>query len=75
MFRLLDADDSGTLSKEEFATVMKILYSQVLTRIVIQWSLTLMSKYLDVIVVSRSIPTVTSSLFDFLHVLLITSAC
>mmetsp|Transcript_13738 Transcript_13738/g.29905 ORF Transcript_13738/g.29905 Transcript_13738/m.29905 type:complete len:152 (+) Transcript_13738:81-536(+) len=30
------------MNKEEFATVMKILYSQVFTRIVIHWSLTLM---------------------------------
>ena len=46
IFQLLDKDDSGTLTKEEFATVMKILYSQVFTRIVIQWTLTLMSKLL-----------------------------
>ena len=44
IFHLLDKDNSGTLCKEEFATVMKILYSQVFTRIMIQWSLTLMSK-------------------------------
>mmetsp|Transcript_35285 Transcript_35285/g.85094 ORF Transcript_35285/g.85094 Transcript_35285/m.85094 type:complete len:506 (+) Transcript_35285:116-1633(+) len=42
IFHLLDVDGDGTLSKEEFATVMKILYSQVFTRIVIQWGLTLM---------------------------------
>lgn len=42
IFHLLDKDDSGTLTKEEFATVMKILYSQVFTRIIIHWSLTLM---------------------------------
>ena len=46
IFNLLDSDDSGTLDKGEFATVMKILYSQVFTRIVIQWTLTLMSKLL-----------------------------
>mmetsp|Transcript_8015 Transcript_8015/g.14876 ORF Transcript_8015/g.14876 Transcript_8015/m.14876 type:complete len:534 (-) Transcript_8015:337-1938(-) len=42
IFHLLDTDDSGTLTKEEFTIVMKILYSQVFTRIVIQWTLTLM---------------------------------
>ncbi len=44
IFHLLDKDDSGVLTREEFSTVMKILYSQVFTRIVIQWSLTLMSE-------------------------------
>lgn len=42
IFRLLDSDNSGTLTREEFGTVMKILYSQVFTRIVIQWTLTLL---------------------------------
>mmetsp|Transcript_39190 Transcript_39190/g.71784 ORF Transcript_39190/g.71784 Transcript_39190/m.71784 type:complete len:475 (-) Transcript_39190:117-1541(-) len=42
IFHLLDTDDSGTLGKEEFAEVIKILYSQVFTRIVIHWCLTLM---------------------------------
>lgn len=51
IFHLLDVDNSGTLTREEFETVMKILYSQVFTRIVIQWSLALMilpiiSKYI-----------------------------
>ena len=44
IFMLLDADRSGTLTREEFGTVMRILYSQVFTRIVIQWTLTLMSE-------------------------------
>lgn len=42
IFMLLDADHSGKLTKEEFGAVAKILYSQVLTRIAIQWTLTLM---------------------------------
>ena len=42
MFHKLDTDNSGTLDREEFVTVMTILYSQVFTRIVIQWTLTLM---------------------------------
>jgi hypothetical protein len=46
IFHLLKSDDDDTLNKEEFAVVMKILYSQVFTRIVIQWTLTLMSEYL-----------------------------
>ena len=46
IFHLLDTDNSGTLSKDEYATVVKILYSQVFTRIVMQWSLTLMSELL-----------------------------
>lgn len=41
MFHIVDTDDSGTLDKEEFALVMQILYSQVFTRIIIQWTLTL----------------------------------
>lgn len=44
IFHLLKSDDDDTLNREEFAVVMKILYSQVLTRIVIQWTLTLMSE-------------------------------
>ena len=44
IFHLLDTDDSGTLGKEEFAEVIKILFSQVFTRIVIHWCLALMSK-------------------------------
>jgi len=42
MFKVIDIDGDGTLNKEEFTTVMKILYSQVFTRIVIHWLLTLM---------------------------------
>jgi Ca2+-binding EF-hand superfamily protein len=45
IFHLLDKDHSGVLTREEFSSVMKILYSQVFTRIVIQWSLTLMSEF------------------------------
>lgn len=44
IFHLLKSDDDDTLNREEFAVVMKILYSQVFTRIVIQWTLTLMSE-------------------------------
>ncbi len=58
IFHLLDTDDSGTLTKEEFTIVMKILYSQVLTRIVIQWTLTLMSEW-------YSNPLCASFLFSF----------
>jgi len=42
VFHIVDTDGSGTLDREEFALVMQILYSQVFTRIVIQWTLTLM---------------------------------
>ncbi|KAL3779509.1 hypothetical protein HJC23_011145 [Cyclotella cryptica] len=41
IFHLLKSDDDDTLDREEFAVVIKILYSQVLSRIVIQWTLTL----------------------------------
>jgi hypothetical protein len=41
IFHIVDTDNSGTLDRQEFATVMQILYSQVFTRIVIQWTLTL----------------------------------
>ena len=51
IFHLLKSNDNDTLSREEFAVVMKILYSQVFTRIVIQWTLTLISeRCLDVFV-------------------------
>ncbi|KAL7482790.1 hypothetical protein ACHAW6_012359 [Cyclotella cf. meneghiniana] len=50
IFHLLKSDDDDTLDREEFAVVIKILYSQVFTRIIIQWTLTLiivpiLSKY------------------------------
>ena len=45
IFHLLDADDSGVLNREEFSVAMKVLYSQVFTRIVIQWTLTLMGEF------------------------------
>ena len=45
MFDLIKADEvDDAIDKENYAVVIKILYSQVLTRIVIQWTLTLMSK-------------------------------
>lgn len=42
MFTLLDVDNSGVLNKDEFTNVMKILFSQVFTRILLQWGITLM---------------------------------
>jgi hypothetical protein len=42
IFILLDVNNSGVLEFEEFISGMKILYSMVLTRIVVQWSLTLL---------------------------------
>jgi len=42
VFHIVDTDNSGTLDRNEFKIVMQILYSQVFTRIVIQWTLTLM---------------------------------
>lgn len=45
IFDLIKTDEADdTIDKFNFAVVMKILYSQVLTRIVIQWTLTLMSE-------------------------------
>ena len=41
VFHIVDTDNSGTLDRKEFAIVMQILYSQVFTRIIIQWTLTL----------------------------------
>ena len=42
IFQLLDVDNSGVLGKDEFTTVMKILYSQVFTRIALSMSITLL---------------------------------
>jgi hypothetical protein len=55
IFHLLKSDDDDTLNREEFAVVMKILYSQVLTRIVIQWTLTLMSESCELILLLLSL--------------------
>jgi len=63
IFHLLDTDDSGTLTKEEFGTVMKILYSQVFTRIMIQWGLTLMI----VPIISQYIIKYTTLLYFIAH--------
>jgi len=63
IFHLLDKDNSGTLCKEEFATVMKILYSQVFTRILIHWFLTLMI----VPVITQYIIKYTSLLLWIVH--------
>ncbi len=45
IFHLLDVDDSGVLTREEFSSEVKILYSQVFTRMIVQWSLTLLSEF------------------------------
>jgi hypothetical protein len=42
LFDKLDADHSGTLSKEEFASVMVIMCSQLLTRVIVLFGSTLM---------------------------------
>lgn len=51
MFDTLDQDRNGTLDKEEFSTLMTILCSQILSRVILQFSMTvvvvpLMSQYL-----------------------------
>jgi len=63
IFHLLDTDDSGTLGKEEFAEVIKILFSQVFTRIVIHWCLALMI----VPVISQCIIKYTTVLYWIAH--------
>lgn len=42
VFKAMDEDGSGTLDQEEFAQVMMVLFSNVLLRVMAQWSLTLM---------------------------------
>jgi len=42
IFKKKDADGSGSLDKEEFREVMSVLCGNVLTRVIVQWSLTLM---------------------------------
>eukprot|EP00546_Thalassionema_frauenfeldii_P006672 CAMPEP_0178913562 /NCGR_PEP_ID=MMETSP0786-20121207/10912_1 /TAXON_ID=186022 /ORGANISM="Thalassionema frauenfeldii, Strain CCMP 1798" /LENGTH=265 /DNA_ID=CAMNT_0020586319 /DNA_START=69 /DNA_END=863 /DNA_ORIENTATION=- len=42
IFQKKDADSSGNLDKEEFQEVMSVLCGNVLTRVIVQWSLTLM---------------------------------
>ena len=38
----MDADGSGTLDKREFRSVMAFLFANVLTRVIVQWSMTLL---------------------------------
>eukprot|EP01082_Thalassiosira_pseudonana_P006783 g15042.t1 g15042 contig21:430537-432225(+) len=63
IFHLVDVDNSGSLSKDEFSTAIKILYSQVFTRIIIQWMLTLMI----VPVISQYIIQYTQLSFHIAH--------
>uniref|UniRef100_A0A7S4M4V9 EF-hand domain-containing protein n=1 Tax=Odontella aurita TaxID=265563 RepID=A0A7S4M4V9_9STRA len=42
IFDKMDDDGSGTLDRDEFADVMAVLCGQVMTRVVLQWSMTLM---------------------------------
>ena len=42
VFRKMDADHSGSLDREEFRHVMVVLFSNVLFRVAVQWSMTLM---------------------------------
>mmetsp|Transcript_26394 Transcript_26394/g.34369 ORF Transcript_26394/g.34369 Transcript_26394/m.34369 type:complete len:334 (+) Transcript_26394:26-1027(+) len=41
VFHTMDVDGSGSLDKDEFREVMMILFSNVLLRVVVQWSMTL----------------------------------
>mmetsp|Transcript_5896 Transcript_5896/g.8344 ORF Transcript_5896/g.8344 Transcript_5896/m.8344 type:complete len:327 (+) Transcript_5896:139-1119(+) len=56
VFHKMDVDGSGSLDQDEFREVMMILFSNVLLRVVVQWSMTLLivplvaSKILDGIV-------------------------
>jgi hypothetical protein len=42
IFKLRDLDHSGSLDREEFSEVMSVLCGNILTRVFVQWSLTLM---------------------------------
>lgn len=42
VFQKMDVDRSGTLDREEFRNVMVVLFSNVVFRVMVQWSMTLM---------------------------------
>jgi hypothetical protein len=42
MFRKMDLDGSGSLDKAEFRNVMAVLFGNVVLRVLVQWSMTLM---------------------------------
>jgi len=42
VFQKMDADRSGTLDRDEFRNVMMVLFSNVVFRVAVQWSMTLM---------------------------------
>jgi len=42
VFEMMDVDDSGSLDKKEFEEVMMVLFSNVLLRVLILWSMTIM---------------------------------
>lgn len=41
IFRKMDADQSGSLDREEFRHVMMVLFGNVMVRVLVQWSLTI----------------------------------
>jgi hypothetical protein len=60
VFQKRDVDGSGSLDREEFGEVMAVLCGNVLTRVIAQWSLTLLI-----------VPMVAKLVLDFLYWLLI----
>jgi Ca2+-binding EF-hand superfamily protein len=42
VFQKMDVDHSGTLDRDEFREVMMVLCSNIFTRVLVQWSMTLM---------------------------------
>ena len=65
VFNILDTDNNGTLDRDEFGIVMKILYSQVFTRIIIQWGLTLMLVPMTTNYIMQYATFILVALFDF----------
>jgi hypothetical protein len=52
----MDADQSGNLNQDEFCNVMMLLFSNVLFRVMVQWSMTLLI-----------VPLIAQALLDFMY--------
>ena len=56
IFEKMDVDESGSLDQEEFREVMMVLFSNVLLRVTVQWSMTLVI-----------VPLVAQKLLDYIY--------
>ena len=69
VFVELDTDDSGHLDREEFRMVMIFLFGNVITRVLVQWSMTLLIVPLVAQYILDGIYWIKDALYDFVTTL------